>query len=83
MSRPAPFLATVGSQARMEARLTMRRGENLLAMVGIPAAVLVFFAAVGRDVASILASTLALAIVASGLVNLGIAKAYERVYGVL
>jgi ABC-2 type transport system permease protein len=73
----------VGSQARMETRLTMRRGENLLAMVGIPAAVLVFFVAVGRDVASILASSLALAIVASGLVNLGIATAYERGYGVL
>jgi ABC-2 type transport system permease protein len=83
MSRPAPFLAAVRSQARMEARLTVRRGENLLAMVGIPAVVLVFFAAVGRDIATLLASTLALAIVASGLVNLGIATAYERGYGVL
>lgn len=83
MSRPAPFLAAVRSQAIMEARLTLRRGENLLAMVGIPAAVLLFFTGVGRDVASLLASTLAMAIVASGLVNLGIATAYERGYGVL
>jgi ABC-2 type transport system permease protein len=52
-------------------------------MVGIPAAVLVFFAGVGRDVVTLLTSTLALAIVASGLVNLGIATAYERGYGVL
>jgi ABC-2 type transport system permease protein len=83
VSRPAPFLTAVRSQAAIEARLTLRRGENLLAMIGIPAAVLVFFAAVGRDLATILASTLALAIVASGLVNLGIATAYERGYGVL
>ena len=83
MSRPAPFIAAVLAQARMEGRLTARRGENLLAMVGIPAAVLVFLAAVGRDVGDLLASTLALAIVASGLVNLGIATAYERGYGVL
>jgi ABC-2 type transport system permease protein len=76
-------MTAVRSQAAMEARLTLRRDENLLAMVGIPAAVLVFFAAIGRDVASLLASTLALAIVASGLVNLGIATAYERGYGVL
>ncbi len=67
----------------MEARLTARRGENLLAMVGIPAVVLVFLAWLGRDVVSLLPPTLALAIVASGLVNLGIATAYERGYGVL
>lgn len=83
MSRPAPFTTAVRAQAMMEARLTVRRGENLLAMVGIPAAVLVFFVGVGRDVDSLLAPTLALAIVASGLVNLGIATAYERGYGVL
>jgi ABC-2 type transport system permease protein len=83
LSQPAPFLTAVRSQAKMEARLTARRAENLLAMVGIPAAVLVFFAGVGRDVATLLASTLALAMVASGLVNLGIATAYERGYGVL
>jgi ABC-2 type transport system permease protein len=83
VSRPAPFLTAVGSQAMMEARLSVRRGENLLAMVGIPAAVLVFFAGVGRDVATHLASAMALAIIASGLVNLGIATAYERGYGVL
>jgi ABC-2 type transport system permease protein len=83
MSRPAPYMTAVRSQAAIEARLTLRRGENLLAMVGIPAVVLVFFAGIGRDPATILASTLALALVASGLVNLGIATAYERGYGVL
>jgi ABC-2 type transport system permease protein len=87
MSRAAPFIAAVAAQASMEARLTARRAENLLAMIGIPGALLVFFGLVGApaggEVASLLPGTLALAIVASGLVNLGIATAYERGYGVL
>jgi ABC-2 type transport system permease protein len=70
----------------MEARLTARRGENLLAMVAIPIGVLLFagMSAPAMDrVDRAVAATLALAIVASGLVNLGIATAYERGYGVL
>ncbi|HUP54795.1 MAG TPA: ABC transporter permease [Methylomirabilota bacterium] len=70
----------------MEARLTARRGENLLAMVGVPVAVLVFLAAfvlTPGSVDRVLPGTLAIAIVASGLVNIGIATAYERGYGVL
>ncbi len=71
----------------MEARLTARRGENLLAMIGLPAAALVFFGLVAtparRDATDLLPAVLALAIVASGLVNLGVATAYERGYGVL
>ncbi|HUP54403.1 MAG TPA: ABC transporter permease, partial [Methylomirabilota bacterium] len=70
----------------MEARLTARRAENLLAMVGVPVAVLVFLAAfvlTPGSVDRVLPGTLAIAIVASGLVNLGIATAYERGYGVL
>ena len=85
MSRPAPWTQAVLAQAGVEARLTARRGENLLAMVGIPVAVLLFF---GNDVARgpvdvALPGTLAIAILASGMVNLGIATAYERGYGVL
>ena len=88
MSRPAPFRAAVVSQARMEARLTARRGENLMAMIGIPAAGLAFFGTVGlggsaRGIGDLLAPSISLALVASGLVNLGIATAYERGYGVL
>jgi len=56
----------------------------------IPAAVLLFFAsagivpgAAGRPVDFLLPGSLALAVIASGLVNLGIATAYERSYGVL
>jgi ABC-2 type transport system permease protein len=74
------------AQAVMELRLTARRGENVLAMVGIPAAALLFVTVSrpsGGEIGRVLPSTMALAIVASGLVNLGIATAYERGYGVL
>ena len=70
----------------MEGRLTARRGENLLAMVGVPVGVLVFlavFVLAPGAVDRVLPGTLAIAVVASGLVNLGIATAYERGYGVL
>jgi ABC-2 type transport system permease protein len=88
MSRPAPFPTAVLAQVRMEARLTARRGENLLAMIGIPAAGLVFFGTLGvggsaRGIDDLLPASISLALVASGLVNLGIATAYERGYGVL
>jgi ABC-2 type transport system permease protein len=88
VSRPAPFVDAVRSQAAMEFRLTGRRGENLLAMVGIPVAALLFFGSVGisgvaRGIDELLPPSIALALVASGLVNLGIATAYERGYGVL
>lgn len=69
--------------------MTARRAENLLAMLVIPVAVLVFFASLGipagaaDPVVFLLPGVLALGIVASGLVNLGIATAYERQYGVL
>jgi ABC-2 type transport system permease protein len=75
----------------MELRLTARRGENLLAVVVIPVVVLAFFASVdvlpvpagSSRVEALLPGTMALAIIATGLVNLGIATAYERAYGVL
>jgi ABC-2 type transport system permease protein len=86
VSRPAPWTTAVLAQAGIEARLTARRGENLLAMVGVPVALLLFFGSFvgGRGaVQTLLPGTLAIALVASGLVNLGIATAYERGYGVL
>ena len=73
----------------MELRLAARRGENVLVMIVIPAVVLLFFASVtvlpfaGRPVDFLLPGSIALAIVATGMVNLGIATAYERYYGVL
>jgi ABC-2 type transport system permease protein len=74
----------------MELRLTARRGENVLVTIVIPVVVLLFFASVrvlpsgaGRPVDFLLPGTLALAVIATSLVNLGIATAYERAYGVL
>ncbi|HET9083075.1 MAG TPA: ABC transporter permease [Candidatus Limnocylindrales bacterium] len=86
MSAPASFGRLVSAQAVAEGRLTLRRGENLLAMVILPAAALWFLGSLPgttRTVASILPSVLALAILASGLVNLAIATGFERGYGVL
>lgn len=82
MSAPASLVAATLTQTRMELRLTARRGENLLAMIGIPVAILLFFGSIdvlpvpagsGSRVTSLLPGTLALAIIATGLVNLGIA----------
>jgi ABC-2 type transport system permease protein len=74
----------------MELRLTARRRENVLVTVIIPVVVLLFFASFsilpsgnGRPVDFLLPGALALAIIATSLVNLGIATAYERNYGVL
>jgi ABC-2 type transport system permease protein len=90
VSRPAPALSAVGALAAHELRLTARRGENVLVTIMIPPAVLLFFTTVGivpgvagRPVDFLLPGTLALGVIATGLVNLGIATAYERSYGVL
>jgi ABC-2 type transport system permease protein len=90
MSHPASPLAATAAQTAMELRLTARRGENVLVTVIVPAVVLVFFASAGilttpgeRPVDFLLPGAIALAIIATSLVNLGIATAYERSYGVL
>jgi ABC-2 type transport system permease protein len=90
VSRPAPALRAAAALTAMELRLTARRGENVLVTLIIPVAVLLFFAGtsivpgIDRDpVGFLLPGAIALAIVAAGLVNLGIATAYERAYGVL
>ena len=90
MSRPASVPAAARAQTIVELRLTARRGENVLVTVIIPAVVLVFFASVGvlpapagPPVDFLLPGSIALAVIATSLVNLGIATAYERHYGVL
>lgn len=90
MSRPASPVAATLAQTGMELRLTARRGENVLVTIVIPVVVLLFFATVavrqtggGQAVDFLLPGTLALAVIATSLVNLGIATAYERNYGVL
>jgi ABC-2 type transport system permease protein len=90
VSRPASPVAATLAQTGMELRLTARRGENVLVTIVSPVVVLLFFASVsvlpsggGRPVDFLLPGTLALAVIATSLVNLGIATAYERNYGVL
>lgn len=90
MSLPASPLAATLAQTAMELRLTARRGENVLVTMIVPVVVLVFFASVGvlptpagRPVDFLLPGSMALAVIATSLVNLGIATAYERSYGVL
>jgi ABC-2 type transport system permease protein len=90
MSRPASPVAAALAQTVVELRLTARRGENVLVTVIVPAVALVFFASAGilptpagPAVDFLLPGSMALAVIATSLVNLGIATAYERHYGVL
>ncbi len=80
------------AQTRVELLLTARRGENLLVTLAIPLLLLVFFSIVpllpppswgGHQVDQVAPGILALAVVSTGLVSLGIATAFERSYGVL
>jgi ABC-2 type transport system permease protein len=89
VSAPASPIRATAAMTAMELRLAVRRGENLLVTIVIPAVVLLFFASVsvlptpGRPVDFLLPGSLALAVIATSLVNLGIATGYERHYGVL
>lgn len=85
----APVFRAIGALAGLELRLLARRGENVLATIVIPVAVLLFFAGTtviplaARPVDFLLPGSIALGIIAAGLVNLGISTAYDRLYGVL
>jgi ABC-2 type transport system permease protein len=90
MSSPAPALRSVSALAAHELRLTARRGENVLVTLVIPIALLLFFGAAPgfpdsqpQRVADLVPGIITVAIIASGLVSLGISTAYERSYGVL
>ena len=88
--RRTPVGRAVLAQARMELRLLLRSGESLLATLGIPLGILVFFSAVDvlptggrRAVEFLVPGVLAIAVMSTGLVSLAIATAFERKYGVL
>jgi len=90
MSRPAPAGRAVAALAAHDLGITARRGENILVTIVIPIAVLIFFSTTGASYAFtpdplnfLVPGTIALGIIATGLVNLGIATAYDRSYGVL
>jgi ABC-2 type transport system permease protein len=78
------------AQCRVEIALTLRRGESLLATLGIPVGVLVFFSSVDvvdtgftHPLDFLVPGVLALAVIAAGMVSLGIATGFERRYLVL
>jgi ABC-2 type transport system permease protein len=86
----APASRAVAAMTAMELRLALRRGENLFATIVIPTIVLLLFSSISivptgtsRGVDFLLPGTIALAIVATSLVSLGITTAYDRSYGVL
>lgn len=85
----AMLAGAVVAQAREELVLTLRRGESLLVTVLIPLGLMVFFASAtilpagDRSIRFLLPGTIALSVISSGMVSLGIATAYERYYGVL
>jgi len=80
----------IRSQTRIEMLLTLRRGESLLVTLVIPLGILVFFSSVDAvntnykdPVDFLVPGVLALAVMSSAMVSLGIATGYERRYGVL
>ena len=83
-------LRALRAQVRAELILASRRGEALLVTLAVPTALLVFFTAVPlaptsgeATVAFLLPGMVALAVIATAMVSLGIGTAYERHYGVL
>jgi ABC-2 type transport system permease protein len=98
-SDPAPATASskaaslgrmILNQTKFELLLTMLRGENILVTLIVPVLLLIFFASLnivppvnGSAINFLLPGILAIAVMAAGMVNLGIATAYERYYGVL
>jgi ABC-2 type transport system permease protein len=78
------------AQVRAETEMTLRRGETLLLTIGIPILFVVFFSKVhvlptGREsaVSFVVPGVLALAVMSTAMVSLGIATGFERGYGVL
>ena len=94
---PVPALRTspsfgrmVLAQTRAELQLSLRRGECVLVTLVIPVLLLIFFGAVdvlpagdGDRVGFLVPGILALAIMSTSMVGLGIATAFERHYRVL
>lgn len=89
--RRTPIVRAVLAQARMEIVLLLRSAESLLATLGIPLGILVFFSLV-EDVLPtgdrtavdfLVPGVLAVSVMSTGLVSLAIATAFERKYGVL
>ncbi len=94
VAAPAPRAASpvraITAMTAMELRLALRRGENLFATIVIPTIVLLLFSSLSilpldgsKAVDFLLPGSIALGIIATCLVSLGISTAYDRSYGVL
>jgi ABC-2 type transport system permease protein len=73
-------------QARMELRLTLRRGEAVLLTLIVPVSLLLFFGATNLfdiELDFLVPGLLTLSVISSGLVALAIATGFERKYMVL
>jgi ABC-2 type transport system permease protein len=80
----------VVAQTRIELMMTLRRGESLLVTLVIPLGILVFFSKVdavkvdsSTSIDFLVPGVLALAVMSTAMVSLGIATGFERRYGVL
>ncbi len=84
-------MSALVAQTRAELVLTMRRGESLLLVLGIPLLLLAFFSSVDvlpkgnfTDAVDFLfPGIIALAVMSTAMVQLAIGTAFERQYGVL
>lgn len=83
-------MSALRSQIRTEVMLTLRNGEQLLLTLGIPVLLLVFFSTVdvlptGTDepIDFLAPGVLALAVMSTAMVSLGIGTGFERSYRVL
>src|SRR5260221_1922785 len=88
--KAASFGRQVVQEAEVELLMTLRHGEIFLITLIVPVLLVVFFVSLnivpatgGKAVDFLLPGMLALSIMATGMVSLGIATAYERYYGVL
>ena len=83
-------MRALAAQTWAEVFMTLRRGETLLLTVGIPVVFLLFFSSVHvvstpgeTPVDFFVPGILALAVMSTAMVSLGIATGFERGYGVL
>ena len=83
-------MRALGSQIRTELALSSRQGEQLLVSLGIPPLILVFFSSIDllptgteQPIDFLAPGVLALAVMSTAMVSLGIGTGFERSYGVL
>src|SRR5438270_13314732 len=77
-------MKALAAQLRVELILTLRRTESLLITIVVPVVLMVFFGAIAANPPDFLVpGLLALAVMSTSMVSLGIATAYERYYGAL